>query len=99
MFLQHKYIYTCNSVLIETHFINIDYAMYGRLVSDDGSAENCAYGSSHGNRIDSTSPNRLVLTFAGLKKTKIVFLSSSADVSTLSNIPRKPCSEFHYVHC
>ena len=33
--------------------------MYGRLVLDDGSAENCPYGSNHGNRIDCTAANRL----------------------------------------
>ena len=32
--------------------------MYGRLIADDGSAENCPHGSNHGNRIDCTAANR-----------------------------------------
>ena len=39
--------------------------MFGRLVSDDGTAENCAFGSPHGNRVDCTAPNRLVFCKVG----------------------------------
>ena len=53
----------CNSVLIETHLINIEYAMYGRLVPDDGSEENCPHGKPHNNVTNCAAANRLVFTF------------------------------------
>ena len=40
--------------------------MYGRLVADDGTAENCPYGQPHLNKTDCTASNRFVFFLGGL---------------------------------
>ena len=55
--LQMKDLASIFNIVGFTH-IDIKHAMYGRLVADDGTVENCPYGAPHQNKTDCTASNR-----------------------------------------